>query len=121
MRRVRIQRIVTATRHAFLLVPHADRRAGRMAVIADRVRVNGRGDAFLLRLCERTREYVIAAPASNKITRQDILQPVAARQCRLEFLRRIGLARPEHVGVLLRVGIEAQVGDAEVHVQQGAG
>ena len=60
---IRIQRVVAAERRIALVIPHADRRSRRVAVIADGMGVNRGRYAFGDRLRPRIGEYLVAGLA----------------------------------------------------------
>ena len=53
-------------------------------------------------------------------SQDDVLQRVGVGERALQAGGRVGLARPQHVGVVLRVGVQPRDGDADVAVQHVA-
>ena len=73
-----------------------------------------------LRLCERRGQRRIAGRADGRELHREILQTIRRLQSGLQARRRIRLAGQQDVGVVLRVGREAEVHEAEVGVQHVA-
>ena len=63
MPRVRPEDVIAAPGNALLIVDHPDRRAGGVPVIADRMTVDRRRQAFGFRGPERTRQRLISGCA----------------------------------------------------------
>ncbi len=92
-----------------------------MAVIADRVRIDAgfkpRGDGG----GAGAGQHRVAADPGLKGAGQRILHPVARRQPVAQPLGRVGLAGAQHIGILLGIGRQPQIGDAEIGPDHVAG
>ena len=114
------QRIVAASRHALLVIPQADGRPGRMTVVADRVRVDLSLDPLFSTTRQRRAQHLVAGAAHLHLLQVDVLQPVADGQRHAQALRRVALARLEHIAHLLLVGGQSQIPEAHVAMQHVA-
>ena len=117
---VGVDGVVAGARDAALLVPLADRRAGAVAVEADRVRVDVGVDALGPAAAAR-------AAASTALPVRPTVRPAVVRSCmRLARRstpqpgRRGGLAGAQHVAVALGVGAQARGCQPDVAVHQVA-
>ena len=120
MPRVRPEDVIAAPGNALLIVDHPDRRAGGVPVIADRMTVDRRRQAFGFRGPERTRQRLISGCAQLRVLHRQVLAAIRRLESVLEPLRCVGLTRPQQVRVVLRVGGEAEIHDSEIAVQHVA-
>ena len=104
-----------------LVVPPAYGAARRMAMVADGVGINDRPQPEGDGLGPRRRQNLVAAGADFEGGGQGILHGIGRRQPGLEPGRRIGLARLEHIGHVLGIGVQPEILDAEIHPQQVTG
>ena len=61
---------------------------------------------------------LVPGSANPHLIEVNLLEPVSIPEECLQALRRIRLTHSKHIGVVLHVGVETQVGDADVTVQQ---
>ena len=92
-----------------------------MPVKADGVGVDRAVDALGLDGATGSRENLVTAPAHGELRRQRVLNLVRCRQSVSKPLRCFRFAGPQHVRMVLCICVQAQVGDAEVHVEEIAG
>ena len=112
---------VAASGHAVLIVPESDQRAGAVAVQADRMRVDGAVDALATSSARATSPGSRCRCGPGWISSSTMsCSALALASARFSPAGRVGLARQQHVGVVLRVGVQPGHGDADVAVQQVA-
>ena len=111
---------VRATGGRLLIVPKADRAAGGVSVKADRMRVDRRLQPPGDRRRPRRDEHVVAGRPGTEGTRHRVLHGVRCRQPVTQPLWRVTLARAQHVSEVLRIGVEPQIGNPEIHPQHVA-
>ncbi len=66
-------------------------------------------------------QYFVARRTDPKIRNEHVGDAIHCGEARLQPGWRIGFAGTQHLGVMLRVGVQPQVGDAEIHVHQITG
>ncbi len=113
-----MHRKIAATRYTILVVPHADGRTGRMTVAAKRVGVDRRLDAFFFCLRQGAGKDLVAAATHGELAGQDILQTIGVEHGFGDSSRHVGFTGAQDISVLLHIGIQAQIGDAEIDMQQ---
>jgi len=65
-------------------------------------------------------KHFVATPPRPHLAQQDVLQPIRVLEGLLQALRDVPFTGPQDVPHVLRVGVQAQRGDAEVAVQDVA-
>src|SRR6056297_3216725 len=103
MSRIGIERIISLSGNTTLLIPQPDGWPGSVAVVANRVCVNGCIDIFTISLLESAGKNFISCPARLKLTGEYILKPVSGGKCVLQTLRCLCFTLFEHVCITLRI------------------
>ena len=107
--RVVIEGIIALPGDSGLLVPEADRRARRVPVDAQRVRIDARLEAGRLGGREGGGQDLVPCPAFAELGEKDVLEAVPLGQGGAQARGRRGFARLQNVSVLLLIGHQAQV------------
>src|SRR5205085_3748443 len=97
-----------------LIVPEAYAAPGAMAVIADRMGIDGRLQACRQRLRTRFGQDPVAGQAGPEGAGQGVLDGIGSLEAVLEPLRRVPLAVAQDISEMLHVGIEPQIGDSKI-------
>ena len=81
------------------------------------MRIHRPVESFRFHLRQRGGEDLVPCTTRPHLLEQDVLESVRVLHRQLEARRYIGLAVEEHVGHVLRVGIQPERGDADVTMQ----
>src|SRR5690349_16735927 len=113
-----MHRVVAGIRHSILHVPHPDGCACGVSMITDGMRVDGRSKTLIDCLLPGFGKDLISGFSLGKTSREYILEFITPRKCAFQEIRGVIFFRLQNISVLLCIGVEAKIGNAEVDVEK---